>query len=670
MSMDEASTSPQRLATARAWRVVLVYGVFASAWIYLSDRALALVLPDPRLLLEWGFYKGMAFVALTSALLFTLTRATYGAIERRSGDLRSAREQLERLNRLYGARRRINQAVVLSSGRQELFEGACRTLVEDGGFRMVWIAWHQPETQQLVPMAGFGEGSDYARQVKVYADDRPEGRGPSGVAFRQGRPYISQDAIADPATRPWRSKAIEQGYRSCAAFPLRTGEVVSGVLNVYAGEIGYFQDREVAMLEEVARDLAYGLDNFEREAQRLAAEEQALKERNFSQVVIESMPGILYFYNEKLQLLRWNRNFETVSGYSHEEVARMSPLEFFAPEDRALVARRIEEVFASGQASVESPFMAKDGTRTPYFLTGHRIVYEGEKCLAGVGIDISQLKQAQSELLKLNATLERKVDERTAELHTMLRRAETADRLKSAFLATMSHELRTPLNSIIGFTGVLQGGLAGPINEEQKLQLGMVRGSARHLLELINDVLDLSKIEAGELRVASEIFDLRSSLERVRSSLAPAARQKGLLLDCRIDKRLRTMVGDRRRVEQIALNLLNNAIKFTDKGSVTMEADIVEDGKNPLFAGMEGPVVRISVVDTGIGIAADQLAQLFQPFRQIDSGLDREYEGTGLGLAICHKLAGLMGGHIDVSSTLGEGSRFTFSIPLGPREAP
>jgi signal transduction histidine kinase len=252
----------------------------------------------------------------------------------------------------------------------------------------------------------------------------------------------------------------------------------------------------------------------------------------------------------------------------------------------------------------------------------------------------------------------------------MLRRAETADRLKSAFLATMSHELRTPLNSIIGFTGVLQGGLAGPINEEQKLQLGMVRGSARHLLELINDVLDLSKIEAGELRVASEIFDLRSSLERVRSSLAPAARQKGLLLDCRIDKRLRTMVGDRRRVEQIALNLLNNAIKFTDKGSVTMEADIVEDGKNPLFAGMEGPVVRISVVDTGIGIAADQLAQLFQPFRQIDSGLDREYEGTGLGLAICHKLAGLMGGHIDVSSTLGEGSRFTFSIPLGPREAP
>jgi hypothetical protein len=280
--MERAVPAAPLAASSRAWRIVLPYGVFATAWIYLSDHVLALMVADPRQMVEWSVYKGIAFVVLTSALLFALTRAAFAAIERRSDELRAAREQLERLNRLYGARRRINQAVVLSSGRQELFEGACRTLVEDGGFRMVWIAWHQPETQQLVPMAGFGEGSDYARQVKVYADDRPEGRGPSGVAFRQGRPYISQDAIADPATRPWRSKAIEQGYRSCAAFPLRTGEVVSGVLNVYAGEIGYFQDREVAMLEEVARDLAYGLDNFEREAQRLAAEERALKERNFS----------------------------------------------------------------------------------------------------------------------------------------------------------------------------------------------------------------------------------------------------------------------------------------------------------------------------------------------------------------------------------------------------
>ncbi len=487
--MERAVPAAPLAASSRAWRIVLPYGVFATAWIYLSDHVLALMVADPRQMVEWSVYKGIAFVVLTSALLFALTRAAFAAIERRSDELRAARAQ-------------------------------------------------------------------------------------------------------------------------------------------------------------------------------------ALKERNFSESVIESMPGVLYFYNEKLQLLRWNRNFEQVSGYTHEEIARMSPLDFFAPEDRAALSMRIDQVFESGEATVERAFVSKDGTRTPYFFTGRRIIHEGEKCLAGVGIDMSAQKRAQTELLKLNETLERKVEERTAELHAMLRRAETADRLKSAFLATMSHELRTPLNSIIGFTGVLQGGLAGPINEEQKLQLGMVRGSARHLLELINDVLDLSKIEAGELRVASEIFDLRSSLERVRSSLAPAARQKGLLLDCRIDKRLRTMVGDRRRVEQIALNLLNNAIKFTDKGSVTMEADIVEDGKNPLFAGMEGPVVRISVVDTGIGIAADQLAQLFQPFRQIDSGLDREYEGTGLGLAICHKLAGLMGGHIDVSSTLGEGSRFTFSIPLGPREAP
>ena len=169
--------------------------------------------------------------------------------------------------------------------------------------------------------------------------------------------------------------------------------------------------------------------------------------------------------------------------------------------------------------------------------------------------------------------------ERTAELAVARDRAEAADRLKSAFLATMSHELRTPLNSIIGFTGILLQGLAGPLNEEQHKQLGMVRDSARHLLALINDVLDISKIEAGQIELACEPFDLRD-VDRRRSSrsVSAAGREEGAGADRR-DRpgRSAQIVGDRRRVEQILLNLLSNAIKFTERGEVRVECQ-VEDG--------------------------------------------------------------------------------------------
>jgi PAS domain S-box-containing protein len=266
--------------------------------------------------------------------------------------------------------------------------------------------------------------------------------------------------------------------------------------------------------------------------------------------------------------------------------------------------------------------------------------------------DISERLAQQTALRELNESLEKKVVDRTRELEVAAKRAQAADRLKSAFLATMSHELRTPLNSIIGFTGIVLQGLAGPLNDEQTKQLGMVRGSARHLLDLINDVLDLSKIEAGELQVRSEPFSIRESLERVIASVQPLVDKKGLQFSAEIAGDVVDMKGDRRRVEQIVLNLLSNAIKFTDQGSIQLEA-FASDG-----------LLYIRIRDTGIGIRADDLKGLFQPFNQIDTGLTREHDGTGLGLAICRRLACLMGGQIDVSSEWQKGSVFTVMLPL------
>lgn len=257
------------------------------------------------------------------------------------------------------------------------------------------------------------------------------------------------------------------------------------------------------------------------------------------------------------------------------------------------------------------------------------------------------------EELQREVTERKKMEEMLQEAYSKLQgakeEAERANQMKSIFLASMSHELRTPLNSIIGFTGIILQGLAGELNDEQKKQLEMVYGSSKHLLALINDLLDISKIESGELEPDLGEFNLAEAGMEVRDSLMPNAEEKGIKLIWDVPDI--NVVSDKRRFKQILVNLVNNAIKFTEKGKVEVKA--IKKDKN----------IEIMVKDTGIGIKKEDLHKLFEPFTQLEYTVSEE-KGTGLGLYLVRNLVRLLKGDIRVESEYGKGSTFTFTLSL------
>jgi signal transduction histidine kinase len=266
--------------------------------------------------------------------------------------------------------------------------------------------------------------------------------------------------------------------------------------------------------------------------------------------------------------------------------------------------------------------------------------------------------QAEKALQTHRDGLEALVAERTAHLERARDAAEVAYRAKTVFLATMTHELRSPLNAILGFSGLLLQRLSGPLNDEQATYLGYIQDGARRLLGLISDLLDSSRIEAGAVEVRWEPADIPALIDQALNSTRLKAEAKGLALHAEVDPAVGEVLTDGGRLTQILVNLLDNAVKFTDAGEVRLQADIEVGAPGNL---------RMRISDTGIGIAEDQLEHIFEPFIQVDHGATRRYEGSGLGLSISKRLADLLGGSLEAQSQLGQGSVFTLRLPLDPK---
>jgi signal transduction histidine kinase/DNA-binding response OmpR family regulator/HPt (histidine-containing phosphotransfer) domain-containing protein len=327
-------------------------------------------------------------------------------------------------------------------------------------------------------------------------------------------------------------------------------------------------------------------------------------------------------------------------------------------QEAAARQREHEQVLRSGRPRQRTHTVYIDGQEEVFQVASFPIPNEDGTGFAGVGtiaIGITDKVKVQRELEALTNTLEQKVAERTEELKLARDQAEAAGRAKAEFLANMSHEIRTPLNAIIGM-----GHLAARVNNDARVghYVERIQSSGRHLLEIVNDILDLSKIEAGKLELETSEFSLEQLLAHVTGLISPQAEAKGLEVLIAIDPGLPDrFVGDAMRVGQILINFLNNAVKFTEHGEVTLRAVKVRDAGSRM-------TLRFSVEDTGVGIAEDQLPLLYTPFRQLDGSMNRRFDGTGLGLAISKKLAELMGGRLEVKSRVGAGSIFSLDVEL------
>ena len=486
---------------------------------------------------------------------------------------------------------------------------------------------------------------------------------------------ITPADISDPQEVIARAKAlsVELGTPIAPGFEALVFKASRGIEDIY--ELTYFRkdgSRFPAVVSVTAlRDaqnaiigyLLIGTDNTARkqvEEERMKLDQRLRDQHFYTRSLLESNIDALMTTDPRGIITDVNKQMEALTGCTRDELIGAPFKNYFTDSSRAEAG--INRVLSEGKVTnYELTARARDGTLTVVSYNATTF-HDRDRRLQGVfaaARDMTELKGFEHTLQQKNIELEH------------------ASRMKSAFLANMSHELRTPLNAIIGFSEVLRDGLIGDISDQQRGFISDIFSSGKHLLSLINDILDLSKVEAGKMILDLEPVQICPLFVNSLSIIREKAATRHVRLDMDASEELGFIQADARKVKQIAYNLLSNAVKFTNEGGeVTLRASRVsraEVGRLsgswigrtfPLAENEFAEFLEISVTDNGIGIAPEGLEQLFQPFSQIDSGLARKFEGTGLGLAMVKLLAELHGGAVAVESAVGEGSRFTVWLPL------
>jgi signal transduction histidine kinase len=515
-------------------------------------------------------------------------------------------------------------------------------------------------------------------------DRLPLGKGHSGIVAATGQPLISEDCPNDPRNA-YADRDRELGIVTCLALPIKSRDEVIGVLSFNTTVPHRYTPDEVAYLTSFAAQAGIAIENarmFQElqartgELARSVEELKALGEVGravsstldlntvLSTVVIRAVQlsrtdnGVVYEYNEAQQEF----HLKVAHRMEEELVEALQAVPLRLGEGavgRAAVNRapvQIPDILDEGEYAAERirsilirlgyrSLLAVPLLREERIIGGLVVRRQEPGAFSGDVVNLLQTFATQSVLAIENARLFREIEEKGRQL-------ESASKHKSQFLANMSHELRTPLNAILGYTELILDNIYGEVGEKVRDILVRLEKSGRHLLALINDVLDLSKIEAGQLTLSLSEYSMKDVVQTVATAVEALAAEKRLALQVTVAPGLPLGRGDERRLSQVLLNLVGNAIKFTEAGEVRVEVRAT-DG-----------TFRVAVADTGPGIAPEDQAKIFQEFQQVDSSSTRKKGGTGLGLSIAKRIVELHGGRIGVESSPGQGSTFWFTLPV------
>ena len=559
-------------------------------------------------------------------------------------DQKRAKEEIEQLARLHEALIEINEAIPRVSSKAELFREVLRTLVERGGFRMAWIGWRDTDSPQVRLVASHGDESGYLNDISVYIDLRPEGKGPTGTAMREERPYICNDFMSDPHTLPWREAASRASWHSSTALPIRYAGEVRGALTVYSPVVNFFGDREVAVLEQAAADISFGLENLERE--------ESLRENEREMREAQAIAGFgSYALDVGSGQWRSSEHLEAIFGIGpgwDRSVAGWGAL--IHPEEREAMTRYVvEQVIGRGTGFDRKYRIVRPSDGETRWVHGKGEVSFGPDGrvthLKGTITDITERRAASKRINQLNAELEQRVRERTADLEAVNQELE-------GFSYSVSHDLRAPLRAIEGFSAIVVRDHGRGLDPEVRRLLGVVRTNTRRMSELIDDLLKFSRMSRTQVQRSRLKMKALAQFAFHEVAGDPETRAK---IDFRLED-LPDADGDAGLVQQVWVNLLSNAVKFSAK---------TERPRIEVTGVVEGDLAVYRVQDNGAGFDMAYSDKLFGVFQRLHGVT--EFEGTGIGLALVQRIVTRHGGQVWAEGEVGKGATFSFSLPVKPR---
>ncbi|PZO45077.1 MAG: hypothetical protein DCF19_00875 [Pseudanabaena frigida] len=552
------------------------------------------------------------------------------------------------------------QAVIRAVNEESLLHDLVHLITEEATYQMAWIGYVcHDEAKSIQPMTWAGHEAGYLKTLNITWSDVPSEQGPTSEAIRSRQPVACQNMLVDPIFAPWREVALQKGYQSLLVLPLLNQEAAFGCLNIYSSQAEAFNPREVSLLKELSDSLSFGIVSLRTRQEHQKAElALRMSEEKFSKAFYDSPIAKTITTVEEGRYIDVNHSFEWLFGYDRSDVLNRTSLELGIWHNLNDRQQMFQQLKSYGKlVNFEAEFLGHSGDKILCRVSSELLQVADKVCILSVIEDITERRKAELTILQLNAELEQRVQERTAELtqstiklQILNQELQRSNQELEQFAYVASHDLQEPLRAVMGYTQLLMSEYRDRFDDTANSYAKYAVDGAKRMQQLIQDLLAYSRVSTrGKEFVPT---DCNAVVQEAMRNLQMAIAEKSAEI---IIEPLPTINGDRSQLVQLFQNLIGNALKFCKNERPYIQIRSAKRDTDFLF----------QVEDNGIGIKPQYLDRIFEVFKRLHTR--REYSGTGIGLAICKKIVLRHGGIIWAESTPNTGTTFFFTIPLSIR---